>query len=156
MNHLFWLSTLIPGFAILQAARPVDLRYGLLATIAWSFGLTVALASPIIVVAHVLELTAPTVALLAALFGAGGTTTVTEVPALFWSTTGAVVPAMLTDRPRKKPVPPSTTVPPPLMLPREGATLVMVGATMVYVKALESSSTWSSPLVSTTSTAPTV
>ena len=64
MNHLFWLSTLIPGFAILQAARPVDLRYGLLATIAWSFGLTVALASPIIVVAHVLELTAPTVAFL--------------------------------------------------------------------------------------------
>ena len=62
MNHLFWLSTLIPGFAMLLAVCPGDLRRGLLATLAWSFGLTVALISPVVVIAHWLELTTPTVA----------------------------------------------------------------------------------------------
>jgi hypothetical protein len=62
VSHLFWMTTLIPGFAVLQALFPHDVRRGLLATLTWSFLLTVALLTPIVVVAFLFHFPASTVA----------------------------------------------------------------------------------------------
>jgi len=56
MSYLFWLSTLIPGFAAIQRWFPHDLRRGFVATLAWSFVLTVALIMPVVVIAYVFNL----------------------------------------------------------------------------------------------------
>lgn len=62
MDLVFWLSTLIPGFAVLQVFFPFDVRRGIFATLTWSFVLTVAITTPIVVLAHLMHLTTPTVA----------------------------------------------------------------------------------------------
>lgn len=58
---LFWLSTLVPGFAILQWFFPQDLRRGLLASLSWSYVLTAALMAPIVAVAFTVHLSVQTV-----------------------------------------------------------------------------------------------
>jgi hypothetical protein len=57
MDYLFWLSTLIPGFAVLNLSFAGDLRSGVLGILSWSFVLTMALITPIVVVAHVFNFT---------------------------------------------------------------------------------------------------
>ena len=64
MIYLFWLTTLIPGFALLLALAPQDTRRGLLATLTWSYVLTVALMAPIVVLAFVVHFNVRTVAVL--------------------------------------------------------------------------------------------
>jgi hypothetical protein len=49
--NVFWLTTLIPGFALIQVFYPEDMRRGLLATITWSYVLTVALMVPAVAIA---------------------------------------------------------------------------------------------------------
>lgn len=58
---LFWLSTLVPGFAILQWFFPQDMRRGLLASLSWSYVLTAALMTPIIAMAFAIHLSVQTV-----------------------------------------------------------------------------------------------
>ena len=53
MIYLFWLTTLLPGFALLLLLAPQDTRRGLLATVTWSYLLTVALMAPIVVLAFI-------------------------------------------------------------------------------------------------------
>jgi len=60
--HAFWLTTLIPGFALLLLFYPEDVRRGLLATISWCYVLTVALMVPIVVLAFTLHFNVRTVA----------------------------------------------------------------------------------------------
>jgi hypothetical protein len=62
MSHFFWLSTLIPGLAVLQLLFPRDTHRGLLPALAWSFVLTVAIATPFVVVAFLFQLSASVVA----------------------------------------------------------------------------------------------
>jgi len=64
MGPLFWFSTLLPGFALLQAVWRHGIRRGLLGTISLSFVLSVALTTPIVAVAHLLHLTTPAVGML--------------------------------------------------------------------------------------------
>jgi hypothetical protein len=63
MVNLFWLTTLIPGFALMQIFWPRDARRGLLATVAWSYVLTVALLAPVVVFAFTVHLSARTVSI---------------------------------------------------------------------------------------------
>jgi len=57
----FWLTTLIPGFALLQVFFPQDARRGLLATITWSYVLTVALLAPVVALAFTVHFSIQTV-----------------------------------------------------------------------------------------------
>ena len=63
MVNLFWLTTLIPGFALIQIFWPHDARRGLLPTITWSYVLTVALLAPVVVFAFTVHLSARTVSI---------------------------------------------------------------------------------------------
>jgi hypothetical protein len=64
MDDLFWLSTLIPGFAVLHLCFGHDIRRGVLGTLSWSFILTVGLVTPIVVVAYLFSFTIHTVVIL--------------------------------------------------------------------------------------------
>ena len=64
MSYLFWFSTLVPGFALLQTVFPYDMKRGLLGALSLSFVLTIALTTPIIIVAYGLHLTVSTVGVL--------------------------------------------------------------------------------------------
>jgi hypothetical protein len=57
----FWLTTLVPGYALLQVFYPQDVRRGLLATITWSYVLTVALMVPVVALAFTVHLSVQTV-----------------------------------------------------------------------------------------------
>jgi hypothetical protein len=61
--NLFWLTTLIPGFALMQIFWPRDARRGLLPTITWSYVLTVALLAPVVMFAFAVHLSSRTVAI---------------------------------------------------------------------------------------------
>lgn len=61
MFNLFWLTTLIPGFALMQILWPHDVRRGLLPTITWSYVLTVALLAPFVVLAFAVHFSVRTV-----------------------------------------------------------------------------------------------
>lgn len=63
MINLFWLTTLVPGFALVQIFWPHDTRRGLLPTITWSYVLTVALLAPVVVLAFTIHLSVRTVAM---------------------------------------------------------------------------------------------
>jgi hypothetical protein len=58
---LFWLTTLIPGFALMQIFWPHNVRRGLLPTITWSYVLTVALLAPLVALAFTVHLSVRTV-----------------------------------------------------------------------------------------------
>ena len=62
MIDLFWLTALIPGFAVLARFFPHDTRRGLLATVSWSYVLTVALMAPFVGFAFWVHLSVRTVA----------------------------------------------------------------------------------------------
>jgi hypothetical protein len=62
MTYIFWFSTLVPGFAVAQAFFRTDSRNGLLAILSWAFVLTVALITPIVIVAFLFNLKMQTVA----------------------------------------------------------------------------------------------
>jgi hypothetical protein len=69
----FWLTTLVPGYALLQVFYPEDMRRGLLATLSWSYVLSVALMAPIVALAFAVHFNVRTVGLLyfaLVLFGA--------------------------------------------------------------------------------------
>ena len=61
MIQAFWLTTLIPGYALLQVWYPQDVRRGLLATITWSYILTVALMVPVVALAFTVHFSVQTV-----------------------------------------------------------------------------------------------
>jgi hypothetical protein len=62
VTDLFWLTTLIPGFALLLVLSPHDLNRGFLATLTLSYVLTVALMAPIVVLAFAVHFSVQTVA----------------------------------------------------------------------------------------------
>jgi len=62
MNFMFWASTLIPGLAVLSIVTRHETQRGFFGSLAWSFVLTVAVITPVIVVAHLMHLQASTVA----------------------------------------------------------------------------------------------
>lgn len=64
MMDLFWLTTLVPGFALLRAYFPDDTRRGLLPTFTWSYLLTVALMAPIVALAFAVHFSVTTVAVI--------------------------------------------------------------------------------------------
>ena len=59
---LFWLTTIVPGFAVLQLWFPEDVRRGLLATLTWSYVLTVALLAPFVALAFTVHFSVQTAA----------------------------------------------------------------------------------------------
>ena len=61
MADLFWLTTIVPGFALLRRYFPEDVRRGLLPTLAWSYLLTVAIMAPIVAFAFTVHLDVRTV-----------------------------------------------------------------------------------------------
>jgi hypothetical protein len=63
MPHLFWLSTFIPGLAVLLAISPRDTRHRIWAVLASSFVLTVALFTPVVATAFVFHLRFRTIAI---------------------------------------------------------------------------------------------
>ena len=63
MINLFWLTTLVPGFALIQIFWPHDVRRGLLPTMTWSYVLTVALLAPLVVLAFAIHFSVRTVAI---------------------------------------------------------------------------------------------
>jgi hypothetical protein len=69
---LFWLTALIPGFAVIQLFFPRDTRHGLLPTLAWSYVLTVALMVPAVAIAFALHLSVQVVAVYYAFLVLGG------------------------------------------------------------------------------------
>jgi len=102
--HAFWLTTLIPGFAVLQVFYREDLRRGLLPTLTWSYLLTVALMAPIVGLAFLVHLNVRAVgAIYAVMVVSGGIIAVrsgglTALRRLFrgthWFETGIVVLAV--------------------------------------------------------------
>jgi hypothetical protein len=64
VSDAFWLTTLIPGFAAMRRFYPTDMRRGLLATVTWSYLLTVALMAPLVALAFTVHLSVRTVSVL--------------------------------------------------------------------------------------------
>jgi hypothetical protein len=58
----FWLTTLVPGFALLRRYFPQDVRRGLLPTITWSYLLSVAIMAPFVGLAFAVHFSVQTVA----------------------------------------------------------------------------------------------
>jgi len=56
VEQLFWISALVPGFTLFQRMFRDGFRAGFLATLAWSFVLTLALLTPIVIVADLANL----------------------------------------------------------------------------------------------------
>ena len=61
MFDVFWLSTLVPGFALLRRCFPADTRRGLLPTVAWSYLLTCAIMAPLVALAFTVHFSVGTV-----------------------------------------------------------------------------------------------
>ena len=60
MLDLFWLTTLVPGFALMRRYYPSDTRRGLLPTVTWSYLLTVAIMAPFVALAFTAHLSVRT------------------------------------------------------------------------------------------------
>jgi hypothetical protein len=56
VEQLFWISALVPGFTLFQRMFRDGFRTGFLATLAWSFVLTLALLTPVVIVADLANL----------------------------------------------------------------------------------------------------
>jgi hypothetical protein len=89
---VFWLSTLVPGFALLRRYFPADTRRGLLPTVAWSYLLTCAVMAPLVALAFTVHFSVGTVSaiylvvLLASAVSLARTGWVSSVRRLFRST----------------------------------------------------------------------
>ena len=64
MFDLFWLTTLVPGFALMRVCFPADVRRGLLPMVTWSFLLTSAIMAPIVALAFTVHLSVQTVSVI--------------------------------------------------------------------------------------------
>lgn len=68
MDHLLWLSTLVPGFAVLQTFYRHDGKRGILGTLSWSFAISMGLMTPVVALAHLFHFSVQAVALIYASF----------------------------------------------------------------------------------------